>query len=995
MAQELSWSFIYDSNIGAEVNASGTGDRPDYFTYSPALNFYGLDIVKLVVNDGYRNSILPVEIKVRPIPDAPIFYPLPEQLLLAQEGAKFNLDIKTYDPDQSLRTIRVLGLPSSGKSWLKLTDHNSTLGTARLSGIPPSQSSGDRYQLTFVVTDETGRFSLANSQLIVDGKNLSPIVSVGAETTIHFDKLGNASSNDMAKLFATDREGDRLFWSLSNYHLPTYGFASVSGNGVQSPTIKYLSFSSQVQDTFSVNVSDGISSQEVKITALVVDEFDTFDVIQPVNGKEVPSGYLFEEIFKVNSSKGDSELNMILIDSPSWLSVDNIGVGLFKVFGNIPSNITGEITLNISFLEDGITQKNIDHTFVIVDSSFPEIKLLGSEIVQIRIDHNYSEFGYTAKAEDGTDVTETVQVIGVIDHTKPSLQSIDYQVEHSDGNISQLSRVVQVVDLNYSVVADEVISFDDNVSTFEISSSGIISLEKISISEWSFNKYKEYRDLQNPEYSLIFKAPVINMNQCVSTKDNGYIISGIFRGTLEFADNLVVSKGNHDFFIMKLDSTYKRVWFKVISCTSAIDNISIIEGADSSIIVGGNFSDELFTHSQNWKSQGGNDNFIWKLDSKGNTLWLKSFGGVGDEQFVGLEGLLSDFFIAAINTTKSDQPTFSTIVKFSSDGEILDGISFDQLNSNMFSSIKVDGQNIIVGGQFEKSFDLNGVILTTDQDTKTSFVSSLDIDLKTIWAKSFESTEGTEVVDLGTDSWGYPCILLGLAGNSISGSGLNAYSAQGDSDLMVLKLDQTNGNIIWQKPIASSGQDSGIKIATDKFGMILIGANIESPFSIDGKTTTQGNQFLFKVESDYWGKPSFKMVENLDLKEDHFFQQTVQAVSPSFVRTHLLNSPSWMEFYDNKDGTAILGGVPSGVSSSNQSIKIRGYTMDGGFADLDINYTVSADQNMGLFSKELPSFKKVINFGNHVSITMVNESLDGKYFVGGILIKVLLLMIIF
>ena len=82
------------------------------------------------------------------------------------------------------------------------------------------------------------------------------------------------------------------------------------------------------------------------------------------------------------------------------------------------------------------------------------------------------------KAEDGTDVTETVQVIGVIDHTKPSLQSIDYQVEHSDGNISQLSRVVQVVDLNYSVVADEVISFDDNVSTFEISSSGII-LEKI------------------------------------------------------------------------------------------------------------------------------------------------------------------------------------------------------------------------------------------------------------------------------------------------------------------------------------------------------------------------------------------------------------------------------------------------------------------------------------------------------------------------------------
>ena len=89
----------------------------------------------------------------------------------------------------------------------------------------------------------------------------------------------------------------------------------------------------------------------------MVDEFDTFDVIQPVNGKEVPSGYLFEEIFKVNSSKGDSELNMILIDSPSWLSVDNIGDGLFKVFEIYRSNITGEITLNISFLEDGLLKK--------------------------------------------------------------------------------------------------------------------------------------------------------------------------------------------------------------------------------------------------------------------------------------------------------------------------------------------------------------------------------------------------------------------------------------------------------------------------------------------------------------------------------------------------------------------------------------------------------------------------------------------------------------
>ena len=84
-------------------------------------------------------------------------------------------------------------------------------------------------------------------------------------------------------------------------------------------------------------------------------------------------------------------------------------------------DLAGEITLNISFLEDGVIQKNIDHSFIVVNSSVPEISIMGSEIIQLRLEHhNYSEPGYSAKADDGTDVTETVQVIGVIDQAKPS-----------------------------------------------------------------------------------------------------------------------------------------------------------------------------------------------------------------------------------------------------------------------------------------------------------------------------------------------------------------------------------------------------------------------------------------------------------------------------------------------------------------------------------------------------------------------------------------------
>ena len=63
-----------------------------------------------------------------------------------------------------------------------------------------------------------------------------------------------------------------------------------------------------------------------------------------------------------------------------------------------------------------------------------------------------------------------------------------------------------------------------------------------------------------------------------------------------------------------------------------------------------------------------------------------------------------------------------------------------------------------------------------------------------------------------------------------------------------------------------------------------------------------------------------------------------------------------MELIDNKDGTAVLGGIPKDVllSSNMQVAKIRGYTLDGGFSDLDINYTVIKDEQYGLFPKKLP-----------------------------------------
>ena len=95
---------------------------------------------------------------------------------------------------------------------------------------------------------------------------------------------------------------------------------------------------------------------------------------------------------------------------------------------------------------------------------------------------------------------------------------------------------------------------------------------------------------------------------------------------------------------------------------------------------------------------------------------------------------------------------------------------------------------------------------------------------------------------------------------------------------------------------------------------------------------------------------------------------------------HLIESPSWMTFYDNKDGTAVVGGIPVGILPDKA--KIRAYTTDGGFSDLDLNLTISIEDPKQVLAKSLPEYLSVINFGNDISLSMTSSSLDGKYYVG-------------
>ena len=979
--QTLTWTLGGISQSGAQVLVDGTGERPTNFSYTPFQHFFGEEIIQLMVNDGNRSSVLPVRVRVRGLPDAPVFNTSFDTILVAKEGAQFSLDISTYDPDNSLRTIKVFGLPSGGDSWLKLVEQNSTTGSARLFGVPPSQSSGDRYQLAFVVTDETGLFSVANCQLIVDGKNLSPVINIGSKATVRFDSTGKAKQSDIARLYATDIEGGRLQWSLSPSSFPSYGTATVLGSNSSIPSIKYLPYSSAQQDLFGIRVSDGVSYDEIEITAMIVDSFDTFDVSDPTINT-ISSGLTLIEHFKVSNISSNSVIEATLQEGPSWLKVEKVEFNLFKLHGIVPLNITGVVAIKISFSENEESNNVKQYNLNIVDSSPPKLSLKGDEFIQFRVGQIFTEPGYLSTDNDGSDLSGSVQIIGNVDVNQKGVTEIVYTSTDSSGNSSELKRTVQVVEHNESVRITNVIPITSGgLSALSILEKGDIILGHSSETEANFSKYQNYTELSNPLNSVKFQAQQVNIEQILVTKEGGFLVCGIFRGNLKFGENLVSANGNHNIFVLKLDQNFKLVWFKTISCSSILEKIYLMETLDQSIQIAGNFHGQLQLDSQTWNSQGGTDNFIWNLKSSGEFAWLKTYGGKGIEEMVGIGGLPDGSFVAVSNSVKENISSYCTIVKFSKEGIVIGGKSLNNINFNRANEIVCKNKSIFLAGQFDSELVIDSQTIRSNSSS-SGFVLSFNSEINLNWMFPLSSTGKTKAQQIEMDAFGYPLVALSYEGNLSLPNVAPTHPSLGLNDLMVIKINPLSGEIIWAQSIGTTGDDSPTEFEVGPCGTILLGSSFTTPFSLNEFSHFQGNQFLVKLESSL-GSPSFESIANLNLQDNIFFDQEIKVLNQSFVRLKMLDSPTWMNLQDNLDGTGILGGLPSTKIASSGKVKIRAYNADGGVSDLDLNYSVSTNSNTILSKEKLPQFSTALNFGKEAIISSVNSSTDGEYYIAG------------
>jgi hypothetical protein len=140
--------------------------------------------------------------------------------------------------------------------------------------------------------------------------------------------------------------------------------------------------------------------------------------------------------------------------------------------------------------------------------------------------------------------------------------------------------------------------------------------------------------------------------QIIPLSSGDFIVAGVSPSSIS-GDKTVANHGGDDFWVVKLDSTGNKLWDKVYGGTGGESGSNSFYALPST---GGNFilaggSTSPANGDVSDTSRGGNDVWIIKLDSAGTKLWDKRYGGSGVDYCKHIAATADNGFILCGATT--------------------------------------------------------------------------------------------------------------------------------------------------------------------------------------------------------------------------------------------------------------------------------------------------------------------------------------------------------
>jgi len=310
----------------------------------------------------------------------------------------------------------------------------------------------------------------------------------------------------------------------------------------------------------------------------------------------------------------------------------------------------------------------------------------------------------------------------------------------------------------------------------------------------------------------------------VDASGNVYTI-GFFEGTVDFDPGAgvsdLISNGNFDIFIQKLNANGDFLWAKKMGGTDADRAISVTTDASGNVYTTGVFYGTVDFDPgagvSNLTSNGLSDIFIQKLDANGNFLWAKQIGGLGGD---------------------------------------------------LGYSITVDASgHVYTTGYFKGAVDFNpgaSVYNLTSNGYQDIFIQKLDANGDFLWAKQMGGASHDQGHSITVDALGN-IYTTGVFFGTVDfdpGAGVSNLTSNGYQDIFIQKLD-ANGNFLWVRQMGGAEYDIGNSITIDASGKVYTTGSFTGTVDFDpgagvsNLTSNVGSGFIQKLDANgnfLWAK---------------------------------------------------------------------------------------------------------------------------------------------
>ncbi len=308
------------------------------------------------------------------------------------------------------------------------------------------------------------------------------------------------------------------------------------------------------------------------------------------------------------------------------------------------------------------------------------------------------------------------------------------------------------------------------------------------------------------------------------TADGGYILAGSV-------------SSNSQALLVKLDALGNTVWKKSYGGTQTDKFYSVQQTSDGGYIAAGNTNSNDGDVSGLHNASGTKlDIWVVKLDATGNITWQKCIGGTNSDGYNGafIKQTADGYIIASSSNSLDGDITGNhgmedaVVIKLNSTGDIVWQKSFGGTQADQAYAVQQtnEGGYIVAVASASNDGDVSGHHGAGYNDY---WILKLDATGNITWEKSLGGTS----VDLPTSIQQTTDNGYIISGKSLSIDG-DVTGNHGSYDYWVVKTN-SSGTIVWQKSLGGSAEENGFAIRqTSEGGYIVCGYSVSNDGDVSG-----------------------------------------------------------------------------------------------------------------------------------------------------------------